>query len=300
VVRRRDHPSLPERMARETCVDLEKGPTVKILVTCKRVPNPEQKLKLGAGKIDLTAVTWQLNTFDEYGVEAALRLTEKGKGGERSGEVVAVSVGPKESAQQLRGVLAMGADRGVLVVHDDGGLDADAIARLLAKVVEREKPDLVILGKQTVDGDSNQVGQILAGLLGWPQATFLAGLRVAADGKSATTTREVDAGVEEKRVPLPAVATVDLRIIGKRSVRNEALAGPEAEWEETQRYASLKGIMAAKKKEIRELTAAELGVSPAPLMKVVGYESPPTRKAGVRVGSVEELVAKLHNEAKVI
>lgn len=273
---------------------------MKILVTCKRVPNPEQKLKLGGGKIDLTAVTWQLNTFDEYGVEAALRLTEKGKGGERSGEVVAVAIGPKEAAQQLRGVLAMGVDRGLLVVQDDGALDSDAIARLLAKIVEREKPDLVILGKQTVDGDSNQVGQILAALLGWPQATFLAGLRLAADGKSATTTREVDAGVEEKRVPLPAVATVDLRIIGKRSVRNEALAGPEAEWEETQRYASLKGIMAAKKKEIRELTAAELGVTPVPLMKVVGYEAPASRKAGVRVGSVEELVAKLHNEAKVI
>jgi electron transfer flavoprotein beta subunit len=273
---------------------------VKILVTCKRVPNPEQKLKLGGGKIDLSAVTWQLNTFDEYAVEAALRLTEKGKGGERSGEVVAVSIGTKEVTQQLRGVLAMGVDRGLLVVTDDGALDADAVARVLAKVVEREKPDLVILGKQTVDGDSNQVGQILAGLLGWPQATFLAGIRVAADGKSATTIREVDAGVEEKRVRLPAVATVDLRIIGKHAVRNEALAGPEVEWEETQRYASLKGIMAAKKKEIKELAPSELGVSPVAQMKVVSYEAPPTRKAGVRVASIEELVAKLHNEAKVI
>ena len=273
---------------------------MKILVTCKRVPNPEQKLKLAGSQIDLSAATWQVNTFDEYGVETALRLTEKGKGGERSGEVVAVSIGPKEAAQQLRGVLAMGADRGLLVVQDDAALDADAIARVLAKLVEREKPDLVILGKQTVDGDSNQVGQILAGLLGWPQATFLASLRVAADGKTATTTREVDAGVEEKRVRLPAVATVDLRIIAKKAVRHEGLAGPDTEWEETQRYASLKGIMAAKKKEIKELTAAELGVAAAPLMKVVGYEAPPTRKAGVRVASVEELVQKLQNEAKVI
>jgi electron transfer flavoprotein beta subunit len=273
---------------------------VKILVTCKRVPNPEQKLKLGAGKIDLAATTWQVNTFDEYGVETALRLSEKGKGGERSGEVVAVTVGPKEVSQQLRGVLAMGADRGLLVVADDAALDADAVARLLAKVVEREKPDLVILGKQTVDGDSNQVGQILAGLLGWPQATFLASIHLAADGKSALTTREVDAGVEEKRVRVPAILTVDLRIIGKKAVRNEALAGPDAEWEETQRYASLKGIMAAKKKEIKEITPAELGISPSPLMRVVGYEAPPARKAGARVGSVEELVAKLHNEAKVI
>ncbi|HVR61442.1 MAG TPA: electron transfer flavoprotein subunit beta/FixA family protein, partial [Polyangia bacterium] len=179
-------------------------------------------------------------------------------------------------------------------------LDATAVARVLRAVVEREKPDVVLLGKQAVDGDSNQVGQILAGLLGWPQATFLAGVRLAADGKSATVTREVDAGVEEKRVRLPAVLTVDLRIIGKKAVRNEALAGPDAEWEETQRYASLKGIMAAKKKEIKELALAELGVSAAPLMKVTAYQSPPTRKAGVKVASVEELVSKLHNEAKVI
>jgi electron transfer flavoprotein beta subunit len=273
---------------------------VKILVTCKRVPNPEQKLKLAGGKIDLATATWQINTFDEYAVETALRLTEKGKGGERSGEVVAVSVGPKEVSQQLRGVLAMGADRGLLVIADEGNLDADAVARILAKVVEREKPDLVVLGKQTVDGDSNQVGQILAGLLGWPQATFLASIRLAADGKSATTTREVDAGVEEKRVRLPAVVTVDLRIIGKKAVRNEALAPADAEWEETQRYASLKGIMAAKKKELKELTTADLGMTATPLVKTVGYEAPPARKAGARVGSVEELVAKLHNEAKVI
>jgi electron transfer flavoprotein beta subunit len=273
---------------------------VKILVTCKRVPNPEQKLKFAGSGIDLSAATWQVNTFDEYAVETALRLTEKGKGGERSGEVVVVGVGPKDVTQQMRGVLAMGADRGILVSGDDGALDADAVARVLRAVVDREKPDLVILGKQTVDGDSNQVGQILAGLLNWPQATFLASVRLATDGKSATVTREVDAGVEEKRVRLPAVLTVDLRIIGKKAVRNEALAGPDAEWEETQRYASLKGIMAAKKKEIREISGADLGVSPAPLMKVVSYQAPPTRKAGVKVASVEELVAKLHNEAKVI
>jgi electron transfer flavoprotein beta subunit len=273
---------------------------VKILVTCKRVPNPEQKLKFAAGGIDLSAATWQVNTFDEYAVETALRLTEKGKGGERSGEVVVVTVGPKEVSQQLRGVLAMGADRAILVAGEDAALDATAVARVLRAVVEREKPDVVLLGKQAVDGDSNQVGQILAGLLGWPQATFLAGVRLGADGKSATVTREVDAGVEEKRVRLPAVLTVDLRIIGKKAVRNEALAGSDAEWEETQRYASLKGIMAAKKKEIKEVALAELGVSAAPLMKVTAYQAPPTRKAGVKVASVEELVSKLHNEAKVI
>jgi electron transfer flavoprotein beta subunit len=273
---------------------------VKILVTCKRVPNPEQKLKFTGAGIDLSAATWQVNTFDEYAVETALRLTEKGKGGERSGEVVVVAVGPKDMTQQLRGVLAMGADRAILVGAEDAALDAYAVAQVLRAVVDREKPDLVLLGKQTVDGDSNQVGQILAGLLGWPQATFLATVRLAADGKTATVTREVDAGVEEKRVRLPAVLTVDLRIIAKKAVRNEALAGADAEWEETQRYASLKGIMAAKKKEIKELSAADLGVAPAPLMKVTSYAAPPTRKAGVKVGSVEELVQKLHSEAKVI
>ena len=273
---------------------------MKILVTVKRVPNPEQKLKFGGGQIDLSAASWQINPFDEFAVETALRLTEKGKGAERVGEVVVVSVGPKDVAQQLRGVLAMGADRGILVSAEDGALDADSVAHILKAVVEREKPDLVVLGKQTVDGDSNQVGQILAGLLGWPQATFLASIRAAADGKSATVTREVDAGVEEKRVRLPAVVTVDLRIIGKKAVRNDALAPEGAEWEETQRYASLKGIMAAKKKEIKELTLAELGVAAAPLMKVKTYEAPAGRKAGIKVASVEELVAKLHDEAKVI
>ena len=128
---------------------------MKILVTCKRVPNPEHKLKIGGGQLDLATASWQLNTFDEYAVETALRLTEKGKGGERSGEVVAVSIGPKDVGQQLRGVLAMGAERALLIGAEDAGLDALAVARILAAVVAREKPELVVLGKQTVDGDSN-------------------------------------------------------------------------------------------------------------------------------------------------
>ena len=275
---------------------------MKILVTCKRVPNPEQKLKFAGGGLDTSGASWQINTFDEYAVEAALRLTEKGKGGERSGEVVVVSIGPKEISQQLRGVLAMGADRAILVVADENALDATAVARILRKIVEAEKPDLVVLGKQTVDGESNAAGQMLAGSLGWPQATFLATCHLAADGKSAVVTREVDTGVEEKRVRLPAVLTADLRIIGKRAVRNEALTGanPDAEWEEAPRYASLKGIMAAKKKEIRETTPAELGADTTPLVKVTAYEAPPVRKGGGKVASVEELVQKLHTEAKVI
>jgi electron transfer flavoprotein beta subunit len=273
---------------------------VKILVPIKRVPNPEQRLKFAGGGLDLAGASWQVNPFDEYAVETALRLTEKGKGGERSGEVVVMSVGPKDVAQQMRGLLAMGADRGLLVAGEDAALDAGVVARVLQAVVAAEKPDLVIMGKQAVDGDSNQVGQLLAGHLGWPQATFLATVVLAADGKSATVTREVDAGVEEKKVRLPAVLTVDLRIIGKKAVRNAALSGPEAEWEESQRYASLKGIMAAKKKEIRETTLDALGVKAAVAVKVSGYTAPPARKAGQKVASVEELVAKLKNEAKVL
>ena len=273
---------------------------MKILVPIKRVPNPEQRLKFAGGALDLSGASWQVNPFDEYAVETALRLTEKGKGGERSGEVVVLSIGPKDVAQQMRGLLAMGADRGLLVAGEDAALDADVVARVLEAVVAAESPDLVILGKQAVDGDSNQVGQLLAGRLGWPQATFLASVVLAADGKSATVTREVDAGVEEKRVRLPAVVTVDLRIIGKKAVRNAALCVPEAEWEESQRYASLKGIMAAKKKEIRETTMDALGVKATARVKVTGYTAPPARKAGQKVASVEELVAKLKNEAKVL
>ena len=273
---------------------------MKILVPCKRVPNPELKLKVAGGAVELAGTTWQVNPFDEYAVEAALRLTEKSKGGERSGEVVVVSIGPKDTATQLRQLLAMGADRGILIAGDDAALDADLVARTLKAVVESEKPDLVVMGKQAVDGDDNQVGQLLAGYLGWPQATFLSSLLLAADGKSATVEREVDSGTEQRRVRLPAVTTVDLRIIGKKAVRNEALSGADAEWEDTQRLASLKGIMAAKKKVLKEITAESLGVTGGILVKTSRHENPPTRKAGIKVGSVEELVSKLHTEAKVI
>jgi electron transfer flavoprotein beta subunit len=273
---------------------------VKILVSCKRVPNPELKLKIAGGAVILDGTTWQVNPFDEYAVETALRLTEKSKGGERSGEVIVVSIGPKDTSTQLRQLLAMGADRGILIAGDDTALDADLVARTLKALVESEKPDLVIMGKQAVDGDDNQVGQLLAGYLGWPQATFLSAITLAADGKSATVSREVDTGVEERRVRLPSVATVDLRIIGKKAVRNEALSGPEAEWEDTQRLASLKGIMAAKKKELKEITAESLAVAGGIVVKTLGHENPPSRKAGIKVASVEELVSKLHTEAKVI
>jgi electron transfer flavoprotein beta subunit len=272
---------------------------MKILVPFKRVPNPEQKLKFEGGVV-VPGSAWQVNPFDEYAVETALRLTEKSKGGERAGEVVIATIGPAEVTQHVRGLLAMGADRAIHVQGEDRALDAHVVACVLCALVASEKPDLVVMGKQTVDGDANQVGQLLAGQLGWPQATFLASLVTAEDGISATVTREVDEGVEEKRIRLPAVVTVDLRIIGGKAVRNAALAGPEAAWEDNQRYASLRGIMAAKKKEIRVVTLDALGVTSTRAVEVLADVPPPARQAGVMVASVEELVAKLHGEAKVM
>lgn len=273
---------------------------MKILVAVKRVPNPEHKLAFADGHVQLGGAPYQVNPFDEYAVETALRLTEKGKGGERAGEVVVASVGPKDSAQLLRGLLAMGADRAILVDGDDARLDAAAVARALAAIAAAEKPDLIVLGKQTVDGEGNQVGQILAARLGWSQATFLAGVTVAADGKTARALREVDAGVEEKIVRLPAVLTVDLRVVGKSAVRNLALVAPDAAWDDGPRYAALKGIMAAKKKEIRELDAAALGVALEPATRTLRHDPPPARQAGVKVASVDELVRRLVEEAKVL
>lgn len=273
---------------------------MKILVTAKRVPDPEQKIKLKGSELDQSAVNWQLNQFDEYAVETALRLTENASaGGARDGEVVVVSVGPKDVQQQLRSTLAMGADKAVLVAGDDAELDADVIARVVQKIVERDKPDLVLMGKLAADSESNDAGQRLAGLLGWPQATFAGHIEVTDGGKALLVGREVDAGIETKKVTLPAVVTVDLRIVAPQAVKNGKTAATHA-YAEGPRYASLKGIMAAKKKPIEETTLQALGVSTGKKVKTVALEAPPARKAGIKVQSVEELVAKLHNEAKVI
>jgi electron transfer flavoprotein beta subunit len=272
---------------------------VKILVTVKRVPDPEQRPKFKGTGLDISGANWVLNPFDEYAVETALRLVENGATGEKSGEVVVLSIGPKEATQQMRSALAMGADRGILVEGIDDALDSDAVARVVKAAVEKEKPDLVILGKQAVDGDSNQVGQILAGLLGWSQATFAASVELPADEKSLTVTREVDAGVETKKIPLPGVLTVDLRIVAPKSVKNAKTPATHT-YAEGPRYASLKGIMAAKKKEIKEMKAADLGVTPAPKVKLIAVEAPPPRKAGIKVADVNELVKRLAEEAKVL
>jgi len=251
---------------------------VKILVTVKRVPDPESVLKVNAEGTGFAKdnVKWVVNPFDEIGIEEGLRLKEKVAGS----EVVLVSIGEKSAQEQLRTGLAMGADRAVLVVSDTD-LDPLAVAKVLQKVVGTEQPDLVIMGKQAIDDDSNCAGQMLAELLGWPQATFASEVKVGGDGKSAQVTREVDGGLETLEVPLPAVVTADLRL-------NEP------------RYASLPGIMKARKKELKELPLAELGVDTAPRVKTIKLETPPKREAGRKLESVQDLVRVLHDEAKVI
>jgi len=248
---------------------------VKILVPIKRVPDPATTIRVlpdGSG-IATDNVKWVINPFDEIAIEEALRIKEK-----QSGEVVLVTVGQSTWQEQLRTGLAMGADRAVLV-KNDGALDSLAIARILAKVVSDEKPELVLLGKQAIDDDSNQVGQMLAEMLGWPQATFASKVEFA--DQNVTVTREVDGGLETISFNLPAVITTDLRL-------NEP------------RYASLPGIMKARKKELKELPAESLGVDLAAKLKVKTLAAPPKRQAGKKVGSVQELVRVLHTEAKVI
>jgi electron transfer flavoprotein beta subunit len=248
---------------------------VKILVPIKRVPDPATTIRVlpdGSG-IATDNVKWVINPFDEIAIEEALRIKEK-----LTGEVVLVTVGQSPWQEQLRTGLAMGADRAILVKHD-GALDSLAIARILAKVVSDEKPELVLLGKQAIDDDSNQVGQMLAEMLGWPQATFAS--KVEFTEQKVTVTREVDGGLEAIAFNLPAVITTDLRL-------NEP------------RYASLPGIMKARKKELKEVPADSLGVDLAAKLKVKTLAAPPKRQAGKKVGSVQELVQVLHTEAKVI
>jgi electron transfer flavoprotein beta subunit len=248
---------------------------VKILVPIKRVPDPATTIRVlpdGSG-IATDNVKWVINPFDEIAIEEALRIKEK-----LTGEVVLVTVGQSPWQEQLRTGLAMGADRAILVKHD-GALDSLAIARILAKVISDEKPELVLLGKQAIDDDSNQVGQMLAEMLGWPQATFAS--KVEFTDQKVTVTREVDGGLEAIAFNLPAVITTDLRL-------NEP------------RYASLPGIMKARKKELKEVPADSLGVDLAAKLKVKTLAAPPKRQAGKKVGSVQELVQVLHTEAKVI
>jgi electron transfer flavoprotein beta subunit len=275
---------------------------VKILVTIKRVPDPELKVKLKDGAIDLSGASWVVNTFDEYAVETALRLRENGESGATHAEVVVVSIGPEDAGQQLRSALAMGADRAIRIEGKDDALDARVVATALAKLIESEQPDLVLMGKQAVDGDANQVGQMLAGKLGWPQATFAATVELAADKASVTVGREIDAGVEYKVVPLPAVVTVDLRVVAPQSVKNNVTPATFSygTGEGGPRYASLKGIMAAKKKPMEVKQLADLVGDVTATTKQIAVSLPPARAAGQKVADVATLVRKLVDEAKVL
>ncbi len=248
---------------------------MKIVTTVKRVTDPDMKVKIkpdGTG-IVTDGVEYRMNYFDEYGVEEAIRLKQ-----EHGGEIVVVSVGADASTKEIRTALAMGADRGILVETDEE-LDSDAVARVLAEVIKEEAPDIVLMGKQSVDTDRNQAGQMLAAYLGYPQATFAFELKVA-DGW-ATVGREVDGGTSTKRVKLPAIVTADLRL-------NEP------------RYASLPGIIKAKRKKIDRKTPGDLGVDTANRVNVLQYEAPETRAAGQIVESVDELIEKLRTEAKAL
>ena len=276
---------------------------MKILVTMKRVADPDNanKVKISGDGTQVTSegLEWKPNPFDEYGVEAALRILEDGVGsGKLRGEVVVVTIGPEEVTQQIRQCLAMGADRGILVSGDDDKLDAMIVARTMAKLVEKEQPDLVIMGKQAVDGDSNQASQMLAEILGWPQATFAGHVEVPEDLSSAIVSREVDGGAAKVKVMFPAVLSVDLRIVSPIGVNNNVAAGKE--YQDGPRYASLRGIMKAKKKPIDRLTLDDLGVDQTLQVRTVSFTQPAARSAGVILETVQELVQKLQDEAKVL
>jgi electron transfer flavoprotein beta subunit len=236
------------------------------------------KVRVKADKtgVETTNVKMAMNPFCEIAVEEAIRLKEAGV----VEEIVAVSIGVQQCQETIRTALAMGADRGIHVVTDKP-VQPLAVAKLLKALVEKETPGIVVMGKQAIDDDSNQTGQMLAALLGWPQATFASKIQIAGDKASATVTREIDGGLETDKVKLPAVVTADLRL-------NEP------------RYASLPNIMKAKKKPIDPITPEDLGVDITPRLEILSVQEPPARQAGIKVETVEELVSKLKNEAGVI
>jgi electron transfer flavoprotein beta subunit len=253
---------------------------MKVLVPVKRVIdyNVKVRVKADGSGVDLANVKMSMNPFDEIAVEEAIRLKEKGV----ASEIVAVSIGVEKAQETLRTALAMGADRAILIVaasdvHQD--IEPLAVAKLLRAVIEEEGPGLVLCGKQAIDNDMNATGQMLAALLGWAQATFAS--EVSVEGDHAVVTREVDGGLQTVKVRMPAIVSVDLRL-------NEP------------RYASLPNIMKAKKKPLEEKTPADYGVDVTPRLAVVKTVEPAARKAGVKVGSVDELIAKLKDEAGVL
>ncbi|HEV2628235.1 MAG TPA: electron transfer flavoprotein subunit beta/FixA family protein [Pseudolabrys sp.] len=249
---------------------------MKILVPVKRVVDYNVKIRVrpdGSG-VELANIKMSMNPFDEIAVEEAIRQKEAGK----ATEIVAVSIGPQQASETIRTALAMGADRGILV-KADGVIEPLAVAKILKAIVDAEKPGLVILGKQAIDDDSNQTGQMLAALLGWSQGTFAS--KLVLDGETVSVTREVDGGLQTVKLKAPAIVTTDLRL-------NEP------------RYASLPNIMKAKKKPIDEKSPADYGVDVTPRLQVVTTAEPAGRRSGAKVGSVAELVSKLKDEAGVL
>jgi len=249
---------------------------MKVLVAVKRVVDYNVKVRPNAdgSAVELNNVKMSLNPFCEIAIEEAVRLKESGK----ASEIIAVSIGPKVSQEQLRAALALGADSAILIETEER-VEPLGVAKLLKSVVQRENPDLIILGKQSIDGDNNQTGQMLGALLGYGQGTFASEVELS-EGKI-SVTREVDGGLQTLSLSLPAIVTTDLRL-------NEP------------RYASLPNIMKAKKKPLEFLTPTDLGVELSNTLSVKKVETPAERQAGIKVGSVEELVDKLKNEAKVI
>ncbi len=249
---------------------------MKLLVPVKRVVdyNVKVRVKADGSGVETAGVKMSMNPFDEIAVEEAVRLKEKGI----ATEIIAVSMGVAACAETIRTALAMGADRGVLV-ETDVELQPLAVAKLLKALADKEQPGLIIMGKQAIDDDMNATGQMLAALLGWPQGTFAS--RVTIEGEKLLVTREIDGGLETLELNMPCIVTTDLRL-------NEP------------RYASLPNIMKARKKPIETIKPADLGVDPAPRLRLVKVAEPPRRVAGVKVGSVAELVQKLRTEAKVI
>jgi electron transfer flavoprotein beta subunit len=277
---------------------------VKILVAVKRVADPENlnKIRLSAqGKIETTGLEPKPSPYDEYALETALRLTENGANTKaRLGEVVVVTFGPKEAEQMLRAMLGTGADRAIRVDATDDVLDGNVVARGMKAIVDKEKPDLVLLGYQQAEHESNQVAQRLAEHLGWPQATFAGSLQ-SEDDKALLVGREVEGGTARLRVTLPAVVSVLDKIVHPKSVLSKHTA-PTHAYPDGVRFAALMAIMAAKKKPLAEMKLAELVTAgeASPEVRYGAAEQPPKRAAGVKVKDVKELVAKLKTDAKVI
>lgn len=283
---------------------------MKILVPIKRVADPDNASKLKVSS-DGRAVTsegleWKMNPFDDWSLEAALRLTENAADkNARTGEVVLVSIGPNDENTQriIREGLAKGAERGILVAAEDGALDAGVVAAVLKAIVDKEKPDLVVMGKQAADGDSNVAGTVLAEKLGWPIVNYAMRIKTKDDGKTLEVQRELDTGVATVKVTGPAVVTTSDRILHPESVKNGVTPDDHkyAKLEVGGRYASLKGIMQAKKKPIEQMSLSDLGVDTKRALNYTKFELPPARSGETTfVADVAELVDKLHNVAKVI